>query len=162
MFRTSLGERMLKPCSNPDCNAQLADTLQSCPVCGTALEALHDEDSVRELVGDGSKRRYLAASLDNGGSLIVAILLAKQLEFVSPMVQGLSAYAFYFLYFFVSEGFLGTTLGKWFFELSVIGINGKRCSASQAAVRTLLRIIDVNPLTGAIPALILIVFTKRK
>jgi uncharacterized RDD family membrane protein YckC len=58
---------------------------------------------------------------------------------------------------------VGTTIGKSLFALKVCQSSGAPCTAKQAAVRTALRFVEVNPLLlGGIPAGIAILTTKRR
>jgi uncharacterized RDD family membrane protein YckC len=59
----------------------------------------------------------------------------------------------YYAYFFVSEGLTGRTIGKAFFSLVVVQMNGQRCTWWQAFIRTALRFLELNPVIfGALPA----------
>jgi uncharacterized RDD family membrane protein YckC len=105
----------------------------------------------------------MTSRIDNAGALVAAAVIAMQLTFLSPLVQGLSAYALFLLYFFVSEAIFSSTVGKWCFGLSVQSIDGTKCTITQAAIRTVLRIFELNPiLLGALPAIVLILFSRRK
>ncbi len=70
--------------------------------------------------------------------------------------------ALYFLYYWVSEAFFSTTPGKAWFGLCIRHIDGSKCSKWGAFLRTLTRVIEINPLLGALPAILLIFFTQRK
>jgi uncharacterized RDD family membrane protein YckC len=147
-----------------------------CPICqtktrwknGICCECENDESksvarNLQGLQGDSTKRRIFAAWIDNAGALVAAAVIAMQLTFLSPLVQGLSAYALFLLYFFVSEAIFSSTVGKWCFGLSVQSIDGTKCTITQAAIRTVLRIFELNPiLLGALPAIVLILFSRRK
>lgn len=50
-----------------------------------------------------------------------------------------------FLYFIVSEGLFGATLGKRITRLRVTGVNGEPISIRQSTIRNLLRIVDGLP-----------------
>ncbi len=58
----------------------------------------------------------------------------------------------WFLYYTLLEGHYGQTLGKWFVKIKVVKENGAKISYSDAAIRTILRIIDgiFDYLVGAI------------
>lgn len=58
----------------------------------------------------------------------------------------------WFLYYTLLEGRYGQTLGKWFVKIKVVKENGAPISYGDAAVRTILRIIDglFDYLVGAI------------
>ena len=112
--------------------------------------------------GDASGSRYLAAVIDQIMAFLFALITAKLVPDSLPMAQGLTAFAAYFGYYFLLEGAFGTTVGKWKFGLTVHDLEGRRCSWGQALVRTLLRLIEVNPLLGALPAALAIIFSRRK
>lgn len=57
----------------------------------------------------------------------------------------------------------GTTIMKRAFGLAVVRLDGTRAGFREALVRTLLRIVEVNPLLfGGLPAGLSIAFTKRR
>ena len=58
----------------------------------------------------------------------------------------------WFFYYTLLEGTYGQTLGKWFVKIKVVKENGAPISYGDAAVRTILRIIDglIDYLVGAI------------
>jgi uncharacterized RDD family membrane protein YckC len=58
----------------------------------------------------------------------------------------------WFLYYTLLEGRYGQTLGKWFVKIKVVKEDGAPISYGDAAVRTILRIIDglFDYLVGAI------------
>jgi len=119
----------------------------------------------RQLSGRASGSRFLAAQIDHVFALVLfftaAMSLADDRPFqILPVVAAVSAYL---AYYFLSEWLLGTTPGKLIFRLRVRQMSGERCTAAQTAVRTLLRLLEVNPLLfGAIPAGIAILITKRR
>lgn len=64
----------------------------------------------------------------------------------------------YLGYFILFEGALGWTPGKLITGLRVVNYNGGRCTWRQAFIRSIWRIVEVNPLVlGALPAGVLIV-----
>lgn len=66
-------------------------------------------------------------------------------------------------YFPLLEWRFGATLGKLLCRTRVVGPDGGRPSFSQALVRSLLRLIEVNPvLMGGIPAGIMVLASKKK
>jgi uncharacterized RDD family membrane protein YckC len=114
-------------------------------------------------LGDCTKQRYLAALADNIAAMIVAFFIAANVPGLSPLAQGLSGYGLYLAYFFCLEWFAGATLGKLAFGLRVRSVNGTPCSLWQSLTRTILRILEVNPvLLGALPAFIAILSSKRR
>ncbi len=82
---------------------------------------------------------------------------------LGQVAQGLSACVFYLLYFFVSEAMFATTIGKKYFGLSIMCVDGGKCGVRHASVRTILRIVEANPiLLGGIPVAALILVSSRK
>lgn len=146
-----------------------------CPICqtktswnkGICCDCNNDESksaslNSQGLVGDRSKHRFLAAGTDNLAAIICSFVLASQLTFLSGLMQGLAAYALYLGYFFVFEAFLSTTPAKKYFGLAVVAANGSKCTIGQVAIRTALRIFEVNPLLlGAMPAILCAYFSER-
>lgn len=105
--------------------------------------------AVAETIG----ARYLAAFIDNVFAVIFMLVLAKSISDRYPAVQAMTFVTAYFLYFFLLEAITGRTIGKLFLGLVVIGFDGRRITWRQALVRTLWRLIEVNPvLFGALPA----------
>jgi uncharacterized RDD family membrane protein YckC len=104
--------------------------------------------------------RYIAAGIDNVFTMVIAIFAAKVLAEGRPVVQGVLLAVVYLAYFFVFEGLLARTPGKFLTGLVVVGIEGDRCTWKQATIRTLFRLLEVNPaLLGAIPAALSVVFS---
>jgi uncharacterized RDD family membrane protein YckC len=67
------------------------------------------------------------------------------------------------LYFPVSEGVWGRSLGKLVTSLKVVDKDGRTPAFWRVIVRTLMRLIEVNPfLMGGIPAGIALLATERK
>jgi uncharacterized RDD family membrane protein YckC len=66
-------------------------------------------------------------------------------------------------YFLLTEWLWGLTVGKLLFGLRVRQISGERCTARQIAIRTVLRLVEVNPFClGELPAAIMLFFTARR
>jgi uncharacterized RDD family membrane protein YckC len=113
--------------------------------------------------GQASKDRFLAAICDNLLSIITAVVVASFLSGSTDVVRGSAFVGTYLAYYLLSEGLLGATPGKMVFGLRVRRLSGESCTWLQAGIRTLLRVIEVNPvLLGALPAGIVILATKRK
>ena len=114
-----------------------------------------------EQVGFAGKERLLAAIIDNLLAGIVAMLVAKSIG--SGTAIGAIAVAAYLSYFFVSEWLWSTTSGKALFRLRVETVFGGDCTVKGALVRTLFRILEVNPIfLGAIPGGIAIMMSSHK
>jgi uncharacterized RDD family membrane protein YckC len=117
-----------------------------------------------ELNGDTTKLRLFAAGVDNLFGTILCLFIASRLPGIeSPLVRwefGILAYLGYFL---VLEATWHTTLGKWLFGLTVVRLDSGAVSWEEAGWRTLLRIVEVNPiLLGMLPGALAVRFTKRK
>ena len=67
------------------------------------------------------------------------------------------------LYFPLLEGLWGRSIGKFVSGLRVVDKNGRAPGLGRALVRTVFRLIEVNPLlAGGVPAGLVVLFTKRK
>jgi uncharacterized RDD family membrane protein YckC len=120
------------------------------------------EPQIQLVPGNASKERFFAAVFDNVFATVVALLSAASVpntEVLRAVVLG----AAYLAYFFVFEAVIGTSPGKLAFGLWVRRIGGGPCSFWQAAVRTLARLVEVNPLLlGALPAGVLILASSNR
>jgi uncharacterized RDD family membrane protein YckC len=107
-------------------------------------------------------RRWGATLIDYvvlGGFIALAFLLPERLQSIAILVLILPAIA----YFPVLEHLFGRTLGKTVCRVRVVNSTGGRPSWSQAILRTLLRVAEVNPvLLGGIPAGIIVLSTKAR
>ncbi|MDX1804110.1 MAG: RDD family protein [Alcanivorax sp.] len=66
------------------------------------------------------------------------------------------------LYFPALEGFSGYTVGKYICRIKVVDCHGQAPGVWKAVLRTLLRVIEVNPfLAGGIPAGLVACFSKK-
>jgi uncharacterized RDD family membrane protein YckC len=118
--------------------------------------------SVQGLIGDRSGRRFWATEADFLLAAISSMMSVIALPDFDPLWKGLSFYLFFLLYFQLTEFFLQATPAKWFFGLRVKSINGCRPSFMQISIRTLLRVVELNPiLLGAFPAALFVLFTRR-
>ena len=115
------------------------------------------------LVGNAGVPRFLAAQLDHAVAIILFFTAGMSLpRYVGELIGGCSAFGVYIGYYFLTEWLLGATLGKLLSNLHVRQISGARCTAGQIAIRTLLRLVEVNILfLGALPAGIAVLSTKR-
>ena len=121
------------------------------------------ESETPVLTGRAGSGRFLAAQIDH--VLGVVLFLAVGMNLASPIGNigaGLAALATYMCFYFVPEWMFGATIGKAVFALRVRDLSGKRCTARQIAVRTVWRLLEVNPLLlGAVPAGIAILSSSR-
>jgi len=106
----------------------------------------------------------MAAQIDNMFSIVLFLAVGMNLgELIGNIPTGLTALTAYLGYYAVPEWLFGTTLGKSLFSLRVRQLSGEPCTARQALIRTLLRLVEVNPvLFGAVPAGIAILSTSRR
>ena len=123
--------------------------------------AIEDEPEVS--TGDSIVPRYVAATLDNFLAGILGLWAAKSIDDRQSLLQFAALVGVYLAYFFVSESLTGRTLAKAMTGIVVVRFDGRRCSWRQALVRTLFRLVEVNPiLIGALPAAVRIVLSKRR
>ena len=115
-------------------------------------------------VGRAGSGRFLAAQIDHAFGVVIFLAVGMNIaETVGNVGAGLIALAAYLGYYLVPEYLFGATVGKSLFALQVRCTSGKRCTLRQVAIRTALRLVEVNPLLlGAIPAGIAILSTQRK
>ncbi len=91
--------------------------------------------------------RHIAGVLDNVLAWFFSIPSAKLLTPDSgPVIQCTVVVLAYLGYFFVFEALFSTTPAKFMNGLVVRNFAGGRCTLSQTLVRTLFRLIEVNPL----------------
>jgi uncharacterized RDD family membrane protein YckC len=104
--------------------------------------------------------RYIAASLDNVLAMVLGVVAAKSIGNDMPMASAIVLVVVYLAYFFISECLLSRTPGKLLTGLVVVGVDGERCTWGQTAIRTVFRLLEVNPLLlGAVPAALSVVFS---
>ena len=153
----------------PMCGEMVAIRATSCGACGEDLAGARPQDIDP---GDGQSAvkleiypaistdgaflpRYLAASLDSVIALIVAAAAAKSIDGDVPLIQVPLFVGVFLGYYLLSEGATGRTPAKWFTGLVVVQFDGSRSTWRQAVVRTLYRLLEVNPfLLGGLPAAI--------
>jgi uncharacterized RDD family membrane protein YckC len=111
-------------------------------------------------------RRWLATMLD--AVLIAAVLWAVvyggRFVFGAPaLAPAIWAWlAALVLYFPITEGLWGRTLGKYAASLSVIDAAGRPPGVGPAAIRSFVRIVEVNPLLCGAPAAIAIAVSRDR
>ena len=123
------------------------------------------------LVGTTRPTRFFAAYFDNALGLACMVASGSLLGEISPidtpgrwqLVVGLAVMSVYFLYFFIFEWLFSATLGKLFTGLTVRQLDGTKCGAKAAFLRTITRPFEVNPIViGCLPAAILIRLSSRR
>lgn len=108
-------------------------------------------------------RRYIAACVDNTLSMILSLVVAKQFPDSQPVIQVIVMVLTYLAYYLVSEGLFCSSPVKYLLCLSVNHFDGGPCTFRQTVIRTLMRILEVNPiLLGFIPAELAIFFSRDR
>ena len=116
------------------------------------------------MVGRAGTGRFLAAQIDEAFGVVLFLAVGMNLAAsVGNITAGAAALATYLGSYFLPEWLFGATIGKAVFSLRVRQVSGKPCTARQIAVRTLTRLVEVNPLLlGALPAGIAILWSSRR
>jgi uncharacterized RDD family membrane protein YckC len=110
-----------------------------------------------QLVGDATKARIFAFVIDNLIACILSFVIVGKLQFENGVISGTILSLTYLLYFFVFEVTLARTPGKIWQGLVIRDINGGPSNAKQIFIRTLMRILEANPiLFGGLPAGLLV------
>ena len=121
------------------------------------------EETTTSLVGDATKARFIAAFIDNFIALFTTLIAVRAVPENMTVLRGVVLVAAYLGYYFVLEAVWGRTLGKYFQGLVVKKIDGRPADWTTVLVRTLFRILEVNPvLLGAIPAGIVLITSEHK
>jgi uncharacterized RDD family membrane protein YckC len=107
-------------------------------------------------------RRWLGTVVDTvalGGMLFTTLLLGEKALPIGIVLWLIAA----LLYYPVSEGVWGRTLGKLVTGMIVVDETGRPPGIWKAVLRTLLRLIEVNPfLLGGIPAGIAVAVSEKR
>jgi uncharacterized RDD family membrane protein YckC len=114
------------------------------------------------MIGNSGRPRIFAFILDNLLATVAAFLVVAALKSDSPYLAGGALCLTYLGYFFLSEALWSRTPGKYLQGLIVVDPSGGRCGWRRALVRTLLRVVEANPLLfGGLPAGIAILASER-
>lgn len=116
-----------------------------------------------EISTDGTVMpRHMAAILDNLFAFGLAIMAAKMVDEKQYLLHiGLMVIG-YLGYYFVLEAALSRTIGKLMMGLVVVRVDGSRISIRDAAMRTVFRVLEVNPfLLGGLPAAVSIIYSEN-
>lgn len=117
------------------------------------------KDSPHGIMG----RRYIAGCFDNALAMILALVVANQFPDSQPAIQVAVMVSTYLAYYLISEGFFCTTPVKYLTGLTIRNFDGGPSTFRQTIIRTLMRILEVNPLLlGCIPAAATIFFSRDK
>src|SRR5207248_3273320 len=106
-----------------------------------------------ELIGCMNLDRFFAAQIDTLPAIIVALVAGSKFGSFGPAISWTAAIVAYLGYFLLSETLFGNTFGKWSMGLRIRTLSGEKCTVRQALIRSLLRLVEVNPLIlGGLPA----------
>ena len=106
--------------------------------------------------------RHIAGAMDNLLSMLLAVVVAKQLDDNNAIMQLVVAVAVYLLYYLFWELTTSRSIGKFATGLKVVNVDGGRCTFQQILIRTLFRLLEVNPFVGMLPAAASIIFSRHK
>jgi uncharacterized RDD family membrane protein YckC len=111
---------------------------------------------------DTIRPRHLAAVMDNVLAMVLAVLAAKMIDGSRPILQAVVLVAVFLGYYLVFELLFSRTPGKFVTGLVIVQLDGTRCSWGQVLIRTVFRLLEVNPLLlGGLPAALSIIFSKH-
>lgn len=114
------------------------------------------------MTGNSGRPRFFAFIIDNLLATVAAFFAVAALNSANPYVSVGALSLAYLGYFFLFEALWSRTPGKYFQGLVVVGADGRRCGWSAALVRTLLRVLEANPLLfGGVPAGVAVLASKR-
>lgn len=122
---------------------------------------LNASDIVRKYPKSFIGVRWVATILD----LIVWVLLIFSMPRLieNKFIQNWSIFIIFLCYYILLEGLTGYTFGKFIMRIRVVKKDFADPGIVKAFIRTLLRIIEVNPiLLGGVPAGISALITKDK
>jgi len=106
-------------------------------------------------------RRWVACWIDF--LLLFGIIVLSTKEIATNDLFFLLILSILICYYPVLEGLTGYTIGKYILKIKVVDKNLNSPGIIKAIIRTLLRIIEVNPfLAGGIPAGIIVWISKNK
>jgi len=116
-----------------------------------------------KLVGCMNLDRYFAAMIDNFAALILGFIAAVKLSAHGNVAAWTTGGLAFFGYYFLFEVLFGNTPGKWCSGLRVRTLAGKKCNRWQMSIRSILRVLEVNPLLfGGLPAALAICLTPQR
>lgn len=107
-------------------------------------------------------RRWAATWLDNLLFILVGVLLIPLARIEIAAAIGIG-FLFSLIYYPLTEGLVGKTVGKFLCGLTVVNAQGGPPGVGKAMIRTLWRLLEVNPfLVGGIPAGIAVLASKTR
>jgi uncharacterized RDD family membrane protein YckC len=114
------------------------------------------------MTSNSGRPRIIAFVIDNLLATAAAFLVVAALKTENPYLAVSALSLAYLGYFFLFEALWSRTPGKYLQGLAVVDATGGRCGWRAALVRTLLRVVEANPLLfGGIPAGLAILASKR-
>lgn len=114
-------------------------------------------------VSNTSLQRMFGYAVDNLFATILGFVAMAILKSENRVFGGVIVCLVYLLYFFAFEAIWARTPGKFLTRLEVRMSDGTAGTTRAAAIRTLARIIEANPLLlGGLPAAIAILCNKRR
>jgi len=161
----------------PMCGASITWHARQCLSCGEILTPasgpeegrsknllLEDAPRLAAIATDGTVfPRFIAAMLDNVVAGVLGYGAATSINDDLPLVQVPLFLGTYLGYYLLFEGGLARTPGKMLSGLTVVQFDGRRVTWRQALIRTLLRLLEVNPAClGALPAGISILWSPNR
>jgi uncharacterized RDD family membrane protein YckC len=118
---------------------------------------------MNQAIGNAGKPRILAFIIDNVIATITALLMVAVLNLQNQILNIAVLCLTYLGYYLIFESLWSRTLGKFFQGLEVQKLDGSRCDFKAASIRTIFRVVEVNPLLfGGFPAGIAIISSERK
>ena len=107
--------------------------------------------------------RYIAANFDFLLAAIFMLLALKANPFDYRVLHIVVAVSAFLSYYFLFESLFSRTPGKFLMGIVVRKFDGGKCGWREAAIRTALRVVEVNPLLlGALPACAMILISKHR
>src|SRR5215213_2674403 len=114
------------------------------------------------MIGNSGRPRIFAFILDNLLATVAAFIAVAALKSDNSYIAGGALCFTYLCYFFISEALWSRTPGKYLQSLVVVDPSGGPCGCRRALLRTLLRVVEANPLLlGGLPAGLAILTSKR-
>ena len=118
---------------------------------------------MEEIIGDASKSRLIAAFIDHLIAVSLMFFVVAQVPEEYPLAKMFLFFGVYMAYYALFEGLWSRTPGKFFQGLVVRKLDGSPCGLTGGLIRSLTRIVEVNPiLLGGLPAGLVIISTQRK
>jgi uncharacterized RDD family membrane protein YckC len=157
----------------PMCGATITVIDRKCQSCGEDLSGAggstindaadlpNSEPAVS--IGGTILPRHLAAAFDNVVAIVLAVVASAIIPEDLPMFRMAFVIGVYLTYYLLFERLFAATPGKLLTGLVVVQFNGRACTSRQLIIRTLFRIVEVNPvLLGGLPAAARIVMSKHR